>query len=101
MHVQGSGANNVWFEVWLSTKQPQDGQDVTTGWDPSAVMLLGLNTWNGCGVAPFNAQLSAISCNGNGGVITVPTGGTYYLTIKSGGNDLGTTGITASAFDFE
>ena len=27
-------------------------------------MLLGLNTWNGCGVSPFNAQLSAISCNG-------------------------------------
>lgn len=101
MHVQGSGANNVWFEVWLSTKQPQDGQDVTTGWDPSAVMLLGLNTWNGCGVSPFNAQLSAITCNGNGGTITVPTGGTYYITIKGGGNDLGTTGITASGFDFE
>ena len=42
MHVQGSGANKVWFEVWLSKKKPQDGQHVTTGWDPAAVMLLGL-----------------------------------------------------------
>jgi hypothetical protein len=100
MHVQGSGANNVWFEVWLSKKKPQDGQDVTTGWDPAAVMLLGLNTWNGCGVSPFNAQLSTISCNGNGGAITLSAGGTYYITVRGGGNDLGTTGITASSFDF-
>ncbi|OQP59454.1 hypothetical protein A3860_37535 [Niastella vici] len=101
MHVQGSGCSNVWFEVWLSQKKPQDGQDVTTGWDPAAVMLLGLNTWNGCGVSPFNAQLAAISCNGNGGSITLPTGGTYYITVRGGGNDLGTTGITVSGFDFE
>ncbi|WP_276504892.1 hypothetical protein [Terrimonas pollutisoli] len=101
MHVKGSGANNVWFEVWLSKKKPQDGQDVTTGWDPAAVMLLSLNTWAGCGVSPFNAQLSAISCNGNGGTFTPPTGGTYYLTVRGGGNDLGTTGITASAFEFK
>ncbi|THU35842.1 hypothetical protein FAM09_20830 [Niastella caeni] len=101
MHVQGSGASNVWFEVWLSQKKPQDGQDVTTGWDPAAKMLLSLNTWLGCGVSPFNAQLSAISCNGNGGTITLPSGGTYYITVRGGGNDLGTTGITASAFDFK
>lgn len=101
MHVKGSGATNVWFEVWLSKKKPQDGQDVTTSWDPSAVQLLGLNTWNGCGVGPFDGQLAAIGCSGNGGVITVPAGGTYYLTIKTGGNNLGTTGITASDFDFE
>ncbi len=101
MHVKGSGANNVWFEVWLSKKKPQDGQDVTTGWDPAAVMLLSLNTWIGCGVSPFNGQLSALSCNGNGGAITLPAGGTYYITVRGGGNDLGTTGITASAFEFK
>jgi len=101
MHIQGSGANNVWFEVWLSKKKPQDGQDVTTGWDPAAVMLLGLNTWNGCGVSPFNGQLSVISCNGKGSTITLPAGGTYYLTVRGGGNDLGTTGITVSNFEFK
>ena len=101
LHVTGSGATNVWFEVWISKKQPQNGQDVNTGFDPSAVQLLGLNTWTGCGVAPFDGQLATIGCTGNGGVITVPTGGTYYITIKSGGNNLGTTGITASSFVFQ
>lgn len=101
LHVAGSGATNVWFEVWVSQKQPQDGQDVTTGWDPSAVQLLGLNTWTGCGGAPFDGELSAVGCTGSGSTITVPTGGTYYITIKSGGNDLGATGITASGFVFQ
>src|ERR1700754_2117390 len=102
LHVAGSGANNVWFEVWISQKQPQDGQDVTNnGWDPAAVQLLGLNTFTGCGIAPFDGQLATIGCTGNGGIITVPTGGTWYITVKSGGNNLGTTGITASSFDFK
>lgn len=101
LHVAGSGATNVWFEVWLSQKQPQNGQDVTTSWDPTAVQQLGLNTWTGCGVAPFDGQLAAIGCTGKGSTITVPTGGTYYITIKSGGNNLGATGITASNFSFQ
>jgi hypothetical protein len=101
LHVAGSGATNVWFEVWISQKQPQNGQDVSNGWDPSAVQLLGLNTWTGCGVAPFDGQLATIGCTGQGSTITVPTGGTYYITIKSGGNNLGTTGITASGFVFQ
>jgi hypothetical protein len=101
LHVTGSGANNVWYEVWISQKQPLNGQDVNKGWDPTAVNLLGLSTWGGCGVAPFDGQLATIGCAGNGGVITLPTGGTYYITIKSGGNNLGTTGITASNFDFK
>ena len=101
LHVAGSGATNVWYEVWISQKQPQDGQDVSTGWDPSAVQLLGLNTWTGCGGAPFDGQLASIGCTGSGSAITVPTGGIYYVTIKSGGNNLGTTGITASSFVFE
>ncbi|HVU58504.1 MAG TPA: hypothetical protein VHD83_25760 [Puia sp.] len=101
LHVAGSGATNVWFEVWVSQKQPQDGQDITTGWDPTAVQLLGLNTWTGCGGGPFDGELSVVGCTGNGSTITVPTGGTYYITIKSGGNDLGATGITASGFVFQ
>lgn len=101
LHVAGSGATNVWFEVWISQKQPQNGQDVSTGFDPTAVQLLGLNTWTGCGVAPFDGQLATIGCTGKGSAITVPTGGTYYITIKSGGNNLGTTGITASSFVFQ
>jgi len=52
-------------------------------------------------VSPFNGQLSNISCNGKGSTITLPAGGTYYLTVRGGGNDLGTTGITASAFEFK
>jgi len=101
MLVQGSGTTNVWFEVWLTKKKPVDGQDITTSWDPGAVQLLGLNTWSGCGITPFNGMLASVGCTGNGGTITPSTSGTYYLAIKAGGNNLGTTGITASNFSFQ
>lgn len=99
MMVQGSGATNVWFEVWITQKKPQDGQDIGTGFDPTAVKIMGLNTWDGCGGSPFNGWLATVGCGGKGNY-TPPTTGTYYITIKAGGNDLGTTGITASQFTF-
>lgn len=97
MNVQGSGMTNCWFEVWITQKQPVNGTDVTTGFDPTAVTLLGINTWDGCGGSAFNTLLSELQCevNQNAGQITFSTAGTYYITIKSGGNDLGTTGVTA------
>ncbi|HEU0227771.1 MAG TPA: DUF1735 domain-containing protein [Arachidicoccus soli] len=103
MNVEGSGANNVWFEIWISSKQPVDGQDVTASWDPTAKTLLGINTWNGCGKSAFNGLLSQIQCEVKvgQGTITFPTSGTYYITIKSGGNDLGTTGIKATNIYFK
>jgi hypothetical protein len=89
MIVSGSGATNTWFEVWVDTKQPVDGNDYNTGTKP-----ISLNTWAGCGVGPFNGKLSALSCSGDGDPFTVPTTGTYYLVIKCGGENTGLTGIS-------
>lgn len=89
MIVSGSGANGSWFEVWVDTKQPVNGQDYNTGTKP-----ISLNTFAGCGSSAFNGKLSALSCSGSGDPFTVPTSGKYYLVIKCGGNNTGVTGIS-------
>jgi hypothetical protein len=89
MIVSGSGATNSWFEVWVDTLKPTNGNDYNTGQKP-----ISLNTFAGCGIGPFNGKLSALSCSGSGDPFTVPTTGTYYLVIKCGGQDTGLTGIS-------
>ncbi len=89
MIVSGSGATNTWFEVWVDTKQPVNGQDYNTGQKP-----ISLNTYAGCGGSAFSGKLSALSCAGSGDPFTVPTSGTYYLVIKCGGDNTGVTGIS-------
>ena len=90
MNVSGSGASDTWFEVYVGTAVPQQGQDYNDGG-----MRLGLNTWLGCGKDGFNGQLTTLSCNGTGGgVIEFSTAGTVYLVIRGGGSNLGNTGIT-------
>jgi hypothetical protein len=80
----------MWFEVYVGKAEPQIGQDYNDGGK-----RLALNTWNGCGKTPFNAPLTQLSCEGAArGVIQFSTSGTVYLLIKSGGGDLGTTGIS-------
>jgi hypothetical protein len=90
MRVSGHGGTDMWFEVYAGKAEPQIGQDYNDGGK-----RLALNTWNGCGKTPFNAPLTQLSCEGAArGVIQFPTSGTVYLLIKSGGGDLGTTGIS-------
>jgi hypothetical protein len=89
MVVSGSGATNSWFEVWVDTKKPVNGQDYNTGTKP-----ISLNTFSGCGNSAFNGKLSLLSCSGSGNPFTVTTTGTYYLVIKCGGQDTGLTGIS-------
>lgn len=89
MVVSGSGATNTWFEVWVDTKKPVNGQDYNTGKKP-----ISLNTYAGCGGSAFNGKLSALSCSGDGNPFTVSTTGTYYLVIKCGGDNTGVTGIS-------
>jgi len=90
MDVSGSGATDVWFEVYVGQTPPQLGQDYNNGG-----IRLSLNTWDGCGNTPFNGPLTQISCAGVGkGVIQFATSGTVYLLIKSGGGNLGATGIS-------
>lgn len=95
MNVAGSGATDTWFEVYLNTLKPTQGSDYSAGG-----IRMGLNTWDGCGKAPFNGLLSAVSCKGKTTVYSFPTSGTIYLTIKSGGKSLGTTGIKLTNIDF-
>ncbi|MDB5019388.1 MAG: hypothetical protein JWQ28_515 [Pedobacter sp.] len=88
MLISGSGATDTWFEVYADSKAPVSGQDYT-----SNNKLISLNTWAGCGKTTFSGLLSAISCSGAGNTITFPTTGKVYLVIKSGGSNLGLTGI--------
>ncbi|MEL1244766.1 hypothetical protein AAEO56_10880 [Flavobacterium sp. DGU11] len=94
MHVEGPGGNDLmWFQVFTGTTQPVNGSDY--GSDPTA--LLGLNTWAGCGVAPFNGMLATVGCVGTGSQVTFTQPGTIYLVIKTGtGANNGVNNITVS-----
>ena len=90
MNVSGSGASDTWFEIYVGTVVPQQGQDYNDGG-----MRLGLNTWLGCGKTAFDGPLTALSCNGTGGgVVEFSTAGTVYLVIRGGGDNLGVAGIS-------
>ena len=100
MLVKGGGASNTWFEVYIGTTVPVQGQDYANGGN-----RMGLNTWNGCGIAPFEGQLSVLACSGQAakGEFTAAADGTVYVVIRSGcngGGNLGAAGITFSNIDF-
>lgn len=93
MQVSGSGATDVWFEVYFGTTAPVNGADYSSGG-----IAIALNTWNGCGNSTFNDNIAKIGCAGalvgKNGTIRFATSGTVYLLIKTGGANLGTTGIS-------
>lgn len=93
MIVSGSGATDTWFEVYFGTTAPVANNDYSSGGT-----RIGLNTWAGCGNSAFNGNISAIGCSGSlvgkNGDITFTTAGTIYLLIKTGGANLGTSGIS-------
>lgn len=93
MTVSGSGATDVWFEVYFGTATPVNGSDYSSGG-----IAIALNTWAGCGNSTFNDNIAKIGCAGalvgKNGIIRFPTSGTVYLLIKTGGANLGTTGIS-------
>ena len=95
LKVKGSGATDTWFEVYVSQTAPTQGSDYSAGGT-----RIGLNTWAGCGKTSFDGLLSAIKCSGSGNTVSFATAGTVYIVIKSGGANLGTTGITLSDIDF-
>lgn len=95
MRVKGSGASDSWFEVYVSKTAPTQGSDYSA--DGKRISL---NTWSGCGGSIFDGLLSKIGCDGSGNVVSFPTAGTVYIVVKSGGGNLGTTGITMSNVDF-
>lgn len=93
MTVSGSGATDTWFEVYFGTTAPVPGSDYNSGG-----IRLALNTWTGCGKTPFSGDLATLACDGalvgKKGEVTFTQSGTIYLFIKTGGADLGTSGIS-------
>ncbi|MEC7262184.1 MAG: hypothetical protein VXW38_00500, partial [Bacteroidota bacterium] len=57
MNVRGDGSVDTWFEVYLSTTAPTQGNDYSA--DGTRI---GLNTWAGCGNTPFSGKLSQLTC---------------------------------------
>jgi len=93
MQVSGSGATDTWFEVYFGTAAPTQNNDYSSGGNQIA-----LNTWSGCGNTTFNGNISTIGCAGalvgKNGVVKFNQAGTVYLLIKTGGANLGTSGIS-------
>ncbi len=93
MTVSGSGATDTWFEVYFGTAVPVQNSDYSSGG-----IAIALNTWTGCGNTSFNGNIATIGCAGalvgKGGKIRFAQSGTVYLLIKTGGANLGTTGIS-------
>ena len=94
MIVSGDGNDETWFEVFASTVEPVQWNDYGNN------IVMGLNTWGGCGTGSFNGILSSVGCVDNSysssksNEVTFDTSGTIYLVIKCGGNQ--TYGITIS-----
>jgi hypothetical protein len=93
MTVSGSGATDVWFEVYFGTAVPTPGADYTNGG-----IRIALNTWAGCGKTTFSGNIATIGCDGSlvgqNGKVRFSQAGTIYVLIKTGGADLGTAGIS-------
>ncbi|SDG60881.1 cupredoxin domain-containing protein [Chitinophaga filiformis] len=98
--VQGSGATNSWFEVYIDAAVPKQGSDY------SGNKFISLNTWSGCGTVAFDNDLAKIGCDGTGkdknGIMTFTKAGDIYIVIKAGssGGTLGTGGITIDDVKF-
>jgi len=88
MDIRGGPLTDSWFEVYVGTETPVEGQDYTDGG-----MRLALNTWEGCGGEPFEGDFAAISCVGSGATFEFPTAGTAYLVIRGGGANYGSEGV--------
>ena len=95
MKVTGPSCSNTWFEAYLSPVQPTQNSDYN-----SLGRRMGMSTWDGCANSPFSGLLSSVGCVGSGNVVSFPTAGTIYLTIKSGGLAIGAGGIQLTNVSF-
>ncbi len=93
MSIAGSGATNTWLEVYFGSTAPVAGSDYSNGG-----IRIAMNTWAGCGGTAFSGNIAVIGCVGTmvgkNGEVTFPTTGSIYLFVKTGGEVLGTTGIS-------
>lgn len=89
MDIKGGPLADSWFEVYVGKVIPKSGTDYNDGG-----IRLGLNTWDGCGIEPFEGDFAEISCKGTGSTFKFPTAGTVYLVIRGGGANFGSNGVT-------
>jgi hypothetical protein len=95
MRVSGSSCVNTWFEVYASPVTPVQNSDYSADG-----RRIGMTTWEGCLNNTFDGQLSQLGCVGSGNQVQFTQSGTIYLVIKSGGNNLGTSGISITNVEF-
>ncbi len=97
LQVSGSGATETWFEVYIGKLQPTNGSDYSDGG-----IRISLNTWAGCGTSAFDGKLSELACGDNdlGALYEATETGTVYVLIKTGGADLGESGIAIDNVEF-
>lgn len=92
LDITVNGISDVWFEVWVGTGVPVDGQDYNS--DHGATKALAFNTWD-CGDTntTYSGSMAAASCQDLDGSITLETAGTHYIVIRTGGLNFTDDGI--------
>ncbi|TRZ44468.1 hypothetical protein [Robertkochia solimangrovi] len=95
MAVRSSGSfDETWFEVYAGTTPPVNGTEYAD------TKIMGLSTWDGCALTPFEGSLSEVGCVKNSqtdsvtNTFTPEASGTIYLVIRCGGNTFSPEGIT-------
>jgi len=94
-HVSGGGMDAAWVEFLFGDSEPENDDDYSDN------SQFSLNAWAGCGIDPFEGNIAALSCAGDGGedgIISFDSGGTKYFAIKAGAweGTLGPNGVTIS-----
>lgn len=90
MHITTTGLDQMWFEVWVGTDQPIEGEDYNEG--NGATKVLSFNTWDCASNATYSGMMAEASCQDTDGSIELDAGD-YYYVIRTGGISWGD-GIT-------
>ena len=87
--VTTNGLNEHWFELYVGTTTPVDGQEYNTN-NFGAVNLLALNSWD-CGgtTNTYSGSWLATNCKSLDGTIGLDAGTTYYALVRTGGINWG------------
>lgn len=95
-----SGLKETFFEVYAGTSVPKPGVEYKDN------LVMGIGTWDGCGVSKFSGRLSGVGCKKNeatgtvSNVVKFSQSGTIYLLIRSGSNATGNEPITVTKVEF-
>ncbi len=92
LNITTNGINEMWFEVWIGTQAPVDGEEYNDA--NGAVKVLSFNAWN-CydAINTYSGPMAAVNCEELDGSISLDSG-SYYVVIRTGGITWGDDGIT-------